>query len=71
MRFDIGKIQFEAVQQITLWFHVMSDQVIKTCILTARFNIASTFEVKKMLAKWRAIRLFPTYLYGVDNGDQR
>ena len=62
MRFDIGKIQLEAIECVALRFHVMPDQVIKAGILTTRFNVTGAFKVQKMLSKRRAIRLLPACL---------
>ncbi len=71
VRFDIGKIQFEAIECVTLRFHVMPNQVIKTGILTTRFNVTGAFKIQKMFTKRRAIRLLPSCRYGINNGDQR
>ena len=67
VRFDIGKIQLEAIECVALRFHVMPDQVIKTGILTTRFNVTSAFKVQKVVTKGLIICGFPSVLDRFDD----
>ncbi len=43
--FDIRKVQLKAIESVTLGFDMMLDQVCETGVLSARFDVTSTFEI--------------------------